>query len=203
VEADTILDAITDRTWERNDLLKALDRLFERFGSRIAIRREAPLSRTNLVAWCVEQALRSGSALPSVFSGDERKSMAGMIQSGWVIDESLDKIEELGLPDEAVNRILEMILEGSISPRAGISAAPVRAVLELLRNDEPASADDFAERSALMYSQHHHIAQIRPKEWLARLDELAQIRFAVQPQALTEILKANLALQWLVMTASE
>ena len=70
VEADTILDAITDRTWERNDLLKALDRLLERFGSRIAIRREAPSSRKDLVAWCVEQALRSGSTLPSsVFCG--------------------------------------------------------------------------------------------------------------------------------------
>jgi hypothetical protein len=49
------------------DLLKALDQLLERFGPRIAIRRESSITQTALVAWCVEQALRSGSPLPSLF----------------------------------------------------------------------------------------------------------------------------------------
>jgi hypothetical protein len=125
--------------------------------------------------------------------------MAGVIQSAWISDASLERLEEIGLTDDAVNQILEMVLDGTIKVPSGTIAAPVHAALELLRNDEPGSAEEFAARISLLYSQHHRFVQIRPKEWLSRLDELAKSSFAVLPKPLTEILKTHLEQQWLVI----
>jgi hypothetical protein len=200
IDAESVLEMLAGRTLERPDVARVLDRLFERFGPRLSIRRAPAEPRRSLTAWCLEQALRSGSTLPRAFSADERQLMVEIIQPDWVSKASLTSIEDLGLPDEAVNRVLQMILDGQVSAQGGeVYARPVQAAAALLRPPEPASPQEFVERITLLYSQHHRFVQIRPKEWLARLDELANSDLSPEPGGLIDLLEANLERQWVVV----
>ncbi len=70
VEAGALLDVLGERVWEKGALMQALERFFERVGPRIAVRREEPAPRKDLVAWCYAQALAHGQRAPAgVFAG--------------------------------------------------------------------------------------------------------------------------------------
>ena len=200
VDADTILDMLSAGPLERSDLAKMCDRLFDRFGPRISVRRAASGTREKLVAWCLEQALRSGTPLPPVFSAEECQLMAGLIQPDWVKAPSLARLDDMGMPDDALNRTLELILNGTISiPSQGSLSAPVRAALDLLRPSAVDTAERLAELIDLLYSQHHRLVQVRPKEWLERLDRLAGTELAVAPGSLIDALRTNLDCQWIII----
>ncbi len=200
VDDEALMEILGDRIYERRDLDKALDRLFERFGPRLSIKRGAAAPKKVLIAWCVEQSLRNGIALPSVFSLAERKLMAEMVNPLWVGEAALASLEELGLGDDAVNRVLEMILDGRVSvrPDGGFSGV-VGAALELLEPSEPATAADLARRIGSLYSHCARFMEIRPKEWLSRLNRIANARLEPEPPRLTELLKANADCQWIVI----
>jgi hypothetical protein len=200
IDAESVLEMLAGRTLERHDVARIMDRLFERFGARLSIQRVQREPRRSLTAWCLEQALRSASTLPQAFSAEERNLMIELIQPDWVSKASLGRLEELGLPDEAVNRVLEMVLDGRVSaPLGGIYAGPVQAAAAVLRPNEPASPQEFVERIALLYSQHHRLAEVCPKEWLVRLNEMANIDLSGEPEGLIDLLENNLERQWVLI----
>jgi len=200
VKAEALLEFIGERTWERSALLKALEQFFERMGPRIMLRKDDPAPRKDLVAWCCEQALMHGCPMPPGLWAPELALIAETIQPRWVGEQSLLSLERLGLPDEAADRIIEMLLDGAIrAPQASPQAGPLAAALELLTPQQLLSAAELAGKTAALYEQNERFMRLRPGPWLARLHALAETKLQQMPGALDETLRSNMDAQWVVI----
>ncbi len=199
-DADSLLDLIGERTWDRTELMRALGEFFERVGPRVALRREAMAPREGLIAWCCEQALKHGVAVPAALSAQEQSLVTRVIQPEWVGEESLRNLECLGLREDAIQRILQMLLDGTVrAPERPPASGPVAAACEMLNPRAPVSAADLAATTANLYTQNARFLHLRPREWLARLQELAGARLPEPPPALDQALRSRLDAQWIVV----
>jgi hypothetical protein len=168
VAAQTLLDFLGDRVWEKPSMMKALDQFFDRAGPRIVLRREEQSPRKDLIAWCYEQALRHARPLPPVFAQTETALAAGLIEPRWISEASLLACEDLGLGEETVRRILEMFLDGLVQPpQTRPARGAVAAALELFDPRPPASAAELAASIENLYAQHERFRQLRRRPWLA------------------------------------
>ena len=200
IRADALLDFVAEQTWEKSSLMRALDRFFERAGPRIVLRREERGPRRELVAWCCEQALKQGCALPPGLSAAEQELIADLIQPQWIGEESLRNLESIGVGEDAIRRILEMLLDGFVrAPEPAPPAGPVAAAMELLLPRRPESAEELAQRIAVLYEQNDRFLRLRPQAWLSRLEQLADARFDPAPRSLQEVLYGRLEDQWVII----
>ena len=203
--------------------MKALEQFFDRAGPRIVLRRphseDQPLKR-DLLAWCYEQALVHGRPLPPVFSRAEQALAAELMDPRWIGEASVRKLEQMGLGEEPVQRVLDMMLKGlvrapgdwsegvrepsdSLSKEAGDAGVPpvgaVTAALELLNPRPPGTVDQLAATIEIVYGQHQRFMKLRPERWLALLDQLARTELVDTPESLEVKLRAHLDTQWLVV----
>ncbi len=199
VEAAELLDVLGERVWEKGALMQALERFFERAGPRISLRRREPAPRKDLVAWCYAQALAHGQPLPPVFSPAEQGLAAGLIDPRGVGEAALRNIEGLGLGEEALLRVVGMVLDGAVQPGSRPASGPVAAALQLLSPARPRTAGDLAELATALYEQHGRLMKLRPQPWLARLEELAQAELADAPGPLADVLREHAGAQWVVV----
>jgi hypothetical protein len=202
VEAETLVDMVADRVWERPALLKAIEDLFDRAGPRIVFRRNAgdQPARKELAAWCYEQALRNGVPLPAVFSPEQQRLAAELIDPRWIAEASLLKVDQMGLGEAAIQRVLDMVLKGLVrAPEHVEGCGPVTAARELLNPSSPCSADELAKTIQSLYMQHGRFMKIEPQRWLALLDRLATAELPGEPRPLEERLREHLDAQWLVV----
>ena len=202
VGAETLLDLVGERLWEKSALLEELERFLSSLGSRITFRRREPARGTELLAWAAEQALRHGSPLPAVLSPAEQSIIAGLIEPKWVAEESLLKLEQMELGEEAIRRILSMVLDGLVpAPKSRPSRGAVAAALELLAPQQPASPEILAEKVSSLYQQNERFLELRPQLWLTRLNQLAEIELSPSPCLLASVLRRHLNAQWIVIDA--
>jgi hypothetical protein len=200
VQAETLLDLIGERTWERPALMKTLDQFFARIGQRIAVRREEPQPRTDLVAWCYEQALVLGRPLPRSFTRVEQALATRLIEPKWVSEAALHRLEEMGLGEDVLLRILEMILDGLVRPpQAATGSGAVAAAGELLNPSRPRTAAELEALATLLYEQHQRFVRLRRQPWLARLDQLANETLPELPDNLELKLRQHIDAQWVVV----
>ncbi len=200
LKSDALLDLIGEKVWEKPALMRALDQFFERFGPRITIRRQEPPARKELAEWCCEQALRQARPLPAGLSAAEHSMMAGLIQPSWVCERSLSDLEELGLPESVVDRILELLLAGSIPlPQDAPRSGPVAAAIELLIPRVPETPEALAAHAALLYGQHERFMRLRQQIWLSKLEQLAGTKLPAFPEKLERVLEAHLDSHWIVL----
>src|SRR5262249_14656448 len=149
VSAETLLDLVGERLWEKSALLAELDRFLSNLGSRITFQRREPARETELLAWAAEQSLKHGCPLPVVLSPPEQSLIASLVQPDWVSEQSLLKLEELGLGEETVRRILSMILDGIVPPPGNRPLqGPVAAAPEGLGSRPPARPGSPGERNS-------------------------------------------------------
>ncbi len=200
VPAETLLNLLGDRAWERSALMKALGDFFEHAGPRIALRREESSPRRDLLTWCCRLALEHGVPLPAGLSPPERSLLAGLIQPQWVSSASLEKLEQMGLPEEAILRILDLLLNGLVTaPVSPVAHGPVAAAIELLRPSRPPSAEALADTITCLYEQNERFLKLRPQIWLAHLDELAEMELPEVPGEIDTLLRARLDAQWILI----
>ncbi len=201
VPAEALLNLLGERVWEKSALIKALDDFFARAGPRITIRRaDAGPRREDLAAWCCRQALEHGIPLPSGLSRAERSLLAGLIQPQWISPASLEKLEQMDLPEEAIQRILDLLMNGLVPPPASPpSSGPVAAALELLKPARPATPEALAQLITCLYTQSQRFLKLRPQLWLAHLDELAEGALPIPPAMLDDVLQEHLDAQWILI----
>src|SRR5262249_34302563 len=136
VPVETLLEIVGDRVWEKPALTRALEQLFDRLGPRISFRRplaEDEPAKRDLLAWCYQQALTYSQPLPPVFSRADQMLAAEFIDPRWVGERAVARLDELKLGDEAVLRILGMILDGVVrAPEQARNCRSVKAAAELL-----------------------------------------------------------------------
>ena len=123
VEPETLLEFLGERAWEKSALLKALEQFLRRHGPRIVIRRDTPQPRRDLVSWCCEQALKHGIPLPSGLTLAEQKLIGSLVTPEWIGEAALCHLEDIGLPEDALVRILEMLVDGRLRPPGTAPAA--------------------------------------------------------------------------------
>lgn len=200
VDTDSLFALLSSRTWETQQLLRELNRFFEPFGPRVSITQPAEPLRERLAAWCIELALRHGVALPAGFTLQEAKWMASQIQPAWVGASSLERIERLGLGDLAVDRIVQMLLDGKITAPKALAGSGLAAVaLQVLHPSTPSSVSELALTVRDAYRHHPRLMRLRPKTWLSSLDELAHSQLPDNPPPLTEVLSVCKDWQWVLV----
>jgi hypothetical protein len=177
-----------------------LRQFFYRAGPRIVLRRQQEPARSDLLAWCYEQALRQGRPLPAVFSRAEQDLAAKLIDPRWVGEASLRNLEDMNLGEPALLSVLEMILDGVVrTPDDFSTSGPVAAALELLTPRPPATVDQLAATIACVYAEHDRFMKLRREPWLSLLHRLASAELAVPPASLETKLQENLDAQWIVV----
>jgi hypothetical protein len=203
VHAEALLDFLGDRVWEKPALMQALEQFFDRAGPRISFQnpsRENGPPKRDLLAWCYEQALRHGHALPPVFSRAEQDLAAELIDPRWIDQASLRKLDGMRLGEASVQRILDMILKGLVSAPEDLGqCGPVAAALEFANPRPPATVEELSAKLNCLYAEHRRFMKLRPEAWLALLDRLARTEMAVSPPLLEAKLRAHLDAQWIVV----
>jgi hypothetical protein len=200
IRPEALLEILEGRTWDKPSLMRTLDQFFDRCGPRITLAgREAPL-REELVAWCYEQALKTGCPLPSGLTAAEHSMVSAIVQPKWIGDACLGKLEQMNLDEAVTKKILGWVLDGLISPpQIPPESGPVAAALHMIRPTQSIRVEELASRAALLYGQHRVFMELRPRPWLGRLDELAESPLAEFPERLEDLLKAVRDFHWIVV----
>ena len=200
VEPEALLEFLGERAWEKSALLKALEQFLRRHGPRIVIRRDTPQPRRDLVSWCCEQALKHGIPLPSGLTLAEQKLIGSLVTPEWIGEAALCHLEDIGLPEDALVRILEMLVDGRLRPPGTAPAAgPVAAALALVNRRPPETAEELARRAATLYEQNDRLLRLRPQLWLTHLNDLADLKLDPPPAKLVELLRRHAGAQWVVI----
>jgi hypothetical protein len=121
LDAAPLVELLCERTWEKNALQQALAEFVSRIpAAQLRFRRAGAGESSELVEWSVQQVLRFGIPLPQPLRGRVNAEMAERIRPEWVGSVALAHLDELGLGDKFVERIVRWILEGQISlPQGG------------------------------------------------------------------------------------
>ena len=202
IKAEDLLDLLGQQTWEKAALMKALDQFFSSHGPRVVLHREDSAPKSELVAWCSEQALRQGCPLPKGFTAAEIKMIPAALQPAWVSEASLRQLENLGLGEGGIDQICRWLLDGKIqqplsTPQSGIMAA----AMELINPTPLNSPEELARKAALLYRNHERFLRLRPEPWLSLLDKLAHASLSAPVMQLMEALRSHAGDQWIVIDA--
>jgi hypothetical protein len=138
-----------------------------------------PSPQGELLARACEQALKSGRALPDVFAAADLALIPKLIQPQWISAVALRNLEQMGLGEKAVLRILDLLLNGVIPfPDPPPSSGPVAAAFELSFPTQPATAEDMAGKIPCLYEQNPRFLKLRALAWLDLLDRWATAKLA-------------------------
>jgi hypothetical protein len=137
--------------------------------------------------------------LPPGLSPAERSLIPGLIEPQWVSPASLQRLEQMGLPEEAIHRVLDMMLNGLLPPPTPPASGPVAAALALLQPSRPATPEALAHVVTALYEQNERFLRLRPQLWLTRLDELAETVLPSPPVEIDDLLQRHLDSQWILI----
>lgn len=203
VDQSLVTELLRQRVWEPAELRAALAEFLGRLddGRRVRfVGGEVETFPQALAAWCAEQTLRHGIALPSGLGRDALAAVGKSIRPEWVGSEALARLDQLGLDDTTVDSILTWLQEGQVSMRDGsdLGSGPVAALSQLSGASMPASPDELAAASEQLYRHHHRLRRIAGPQWLARLEAIANAEIGELPR-LPELLSRQLQAQWLLL----
>jgi hypothetical protein len=194
-----VVELLRERTWEPAALGDALRAWIAGQGARRLRFGADPGSsvRPELAAWCLRHALGSGEPLPPGLSAAALEGASREVQPDWVGPSALVRLDELGVTEAVVARVLAWIAEGRIRPGAG-AAEVALAARELCDPSAPGTPEDLAVLAARLYAHHERLVRVARQPWLRRLDEIA--RAAVdEPPPLLDALESRAGAQWLVI----
>jgi hypothetical protein len=199
--AEPVLELLARRTWDRNSLSRSFQELLASWpaeGLRFKDRGRQPQSVT---LWCVEQALRAGVPLPDGMG--DLEGAATKLEPAWVSAEAGRRLEQLGLSEPCLFRILRFYLDGEVSlPSAGEDRSPlVSALAELVTPTVVRQPGELAQLVENLYRHDARLQRLAGQAWQARLDELAQQKLEPCPLPLTEQLARHRDASWVVIDA--
>jgi hypothetical protein len=202
VELAPVVALLEHRLWRPEELLGELSRLFAAAGAQ-RLRFVGGPGRAvpePVLAWCAEQSLRSAAPLPAELRRGERAAISAVLRPEWVSAETVRRLDDLGLDDAGVDRVLAWLLDGQVPPPAGSveETSPVAAVMELRRPRAIATPDQLARVSRCLYSAHERLHRLAPDRWLALLQSVAAATLERLPP-LTEALTAAREAQWVLI----
>lgn len=196
VELDPLIELLTRRTWEADELKAALGAYVDGLEARRLRFSGLPeASRPEVAAWCVEQALRFGVPLPQ---GLDLRAME--IDPPQVSLRALDVLDELGLPDRLLRAFAAGVVDGAIemgeTPPHSVVARAARDVVD----PEPLGcAKDYAALVGDLLRAHPILFPAVGARWLDHLDARASL--SIEAPSLEEVVKAHTADQWIVLDA--
>ncbi len=199
LDVGPVVELLTDRTWERRALVAAFDQLLGRSGAARLRFAGSRIAAGALPRWCAEQALRHGIALPGGLSAMELAEIAEAIEPAWVGPAALERLEELGLPEAAADRVAGWVLEGRVRAARPAASPLVGAALELLEPGAPRSPRELGSLAARLYGRHERLLRIAGARWLERLDRLATTPATGDAPPLVEALRGHEDAQWVVI----
>ncbi len=204
VDGSGFLALLGGRIWEPEALQKALHEQLSRYaGQRIRFINceSGPETSEELLAWCAEQCLRFGVRLPERLATKDLKRINAFLRSEWVSDAALQRLEQLGLNVDGVNKILAWVIDGHLAlPAAKPAPGTVLfAVRELLFPETIGDPRCLAVNSESLYAYHERLFGLAGNRWLERLEQLANSPLDPAPMPLIDCLEKNLDAQWLVL----
>ncbi|MBI4818172.1 MAG: hypothetical protein HY791_18055 [Deltaproteobacteria bacterium] len=204
VPGAAMIEILDDRAYSREELVRAVASLFERWpgAERLRLKFADAAPRDAIAAWCAEQSLRFGVPLPGGLPESERVVMTSSIRPEWVGPEAIVDLERLGLGQEAEKRILSLLIEARIpAPKRAHARGVSRVALDLVESSRPSSPAELAERISAAYTHTPTLLEVAGPRWLSYLDELAMASFDRPVPSLAEVLRSRLDREWLLVDA--
>lgn len=193
VDAGALLAGLGGRTWEPGELARTLaERLGETGGRRVRIAEPEP--PPDLAAWCLEQALRGGVALPEGLDAG-----AVPVSAAWVSEAALERLEDLRL-GAATERVLRLVVEGTV-PRPERPSELVAAALAMREDQAPLPPAGLAALAERLYRHHETLWRVGRERWLERLEELAGATLTDACLPVEAVLRAHPDHTWVVVDA--
>ena len=201
VDLAEVTALLGERAWEPAALVEAFGELVGLYkASRLRFECSSSRDPKGVARWCVEQALGHGVSLPSGLG--DLVEVAGQILPSWVRAPALARLEELGLDEQSLQRVLELIVERAIPlPRQKGCSPLVSAARELLSPTRPEDAGELAALSAKLYRHHRQLLAVARQAWLSRLEGLASVDLPRRPRPLGQVLEAHRDRSWLILDA--
>jgi hypothetical protein len=199
VAVEQIVRAIAGRTWSRAELLDAVAQVVGTASEPIVVEPPAGNLLPSIATWCMEQSLRSATALPAGWESVVSDDAVAAVDLALATDESLAKVERLNLPDRLVDRLVRAGLDGALRVTGQTGLA--RAISEVVQPSTPRDPAELAVVVHELYRHHHRFSRIDPRRWLARLDQVAGLRWESAIPALGDVLETHRSAAWLVIDA--
>ena len=153
----------------------------------------------SLVRWCVEQALRTATAMPKGLPAIQ-PDVASLVRPAWVHPESLLRLEALELGEAVEDRVLGLVLDGHVEiPAQTAPGSLAEAAAAVATAPRPGSPEELATLAASLYSWHPRVERVAGRRWLDRLQALAEARLSIDIPDLTEALGAFSGHQWVIV----
>jgi hypothetical protein len=199
LDATHWMETLSGPIWDKDGLTREIHKLFSQHGPRLSFQKQAPAHRPALLAWCGEMALRAGRPLPAGFTGAEMEGLAGLLRPEWIASSSLERVEDLALPDSSIERILSWLLNGTlVLPDQPAPSGVVRAAADFLGRKLPASLEEMAEQTFSLYASHHWFIRLANSSWLDYLETLCRHSPSPETPRLAVLLEELHDAQWLV-----
>ena len=204
VDTGIIVELLQQRLWVPDDLLAALKHLLAAHrGKRLRFtgqenKRDLP---ADILAWCAEQSLRLGVALPAGLQRSEQTLITESLRPEWIADSrALEHLESLGFDEAGVDRVLGWLIDGHVSlPRLNWPEGSLLSIVaDLLQPKSVDSPRQLAIVSNRCYRLHPRLIRVARTRWLDHIDTVANTGFA-EPLALMEQLKSHRHTQWLII----
>lgn len=198
-----VMELLTQRAWEPEALIGALGRLLGRHrGGRLRFTGTADEALPQgLAQWCARQCLGHGIPLPEGLARGALSAITRALHAEWVGETALQRLEDLGLDTQGVDRVLGWLVEGQCPlpqgdwPRHSLMAA----VAALLQGPKIRDPETLAALSEDLYRAHGRLAPLAGRRWLAYLDAVAGTALTTEPLALTALLQGHGQAQWLLI----
>ena len=203
VDVTRLQEIFTQRIWEPDKLIKAIERELSRFdGQRLQFSgwKDNQIGTEDIARWCAEQCLHFGVALPEKLAQDILTKISASLRPEWVSDAAVFSLARLGLDRAGQDRILGWIIDGQIPlPDNPPDRKTVMfAVKHLLHPQDPSSPEALAQVTESLYRHHIQLHRLGGRKWLDRLEALANTSLEPLP-TLPELLTETLGAQWLVI----
>jgi hypothetical protein len=201
VDVTDVAKLLQQQTWDRQSLVQAFDAWIGRRGEgRLRFRASKADSQCELARWCLARALESGVPLPEGLPAESLQDAADAMTPGWIRPAAIPRLDELGIGDAAVNRILQWIAEARVQVGDPYQASPsVFAAAHLARPVAIETPQDLADCVERLYLAHQRLHGISKRHWLKRLDEIARTSPVCEVRPLTDVLKEHIDAQWVVL----
>lgn len=202
IDVTPIIALLQQRLWRSDELLAELGRLFAASGvPRLRfVGRPGRRVPTAVLAWCAEHGLQYAVPLPAELTRAERARIGAVLRPEWVSADALRRLEDLGLEDSGIERVLGWLLDGQVPlPQLEIGDSPLVAAVLALRRPPPLTGPaELAHITAGLYRAHPRLARLAGARWVALLDAIALTPLPGLP-ALTAVLAAERGAQWLLI----
>jgi hypothetical protein len=200
LDTTSFLELLLERTWDKGPLLQALTSLVNRLpNTPLRFRRDPSGDMPDVAEWSVRQVLRTGTPRPLGLRGRAISRMVDRIQPAWVHADALAHLEDLGLGEQIVERVVRWLLEQQIATAEGKSDSPlVTAAREVIRPSTPRDARAYADLAERLYRAHDAMLRVGQQRWLDRMEMLARAPLSPLP-SLPEVLQPTATAQQLLI----